>query len=247
MRGGGAGDANGLWEAGEQVTFTLTVDNDGSDPLTGLSATVVPLTPGVVMLDASAEIGDVAAGQSGATLVPHVTALLPHGLLCADEVQFQLDIDADEGSWTSSFEQTVGEVLAGGGTALDENFETGALPAAWTVVDGSADGNTWYADDSGDPAGCGNTDPGAPIAGTWAAVDSDCTGSGVSMDEALVSPLLDLTGAITVTLEFDHWFRRYQEELADVDVRSSLTGGQWVNVARWTACRPATPRTSRST
>ena len=50
------------------------------------------------------------------------------------------------------------------------------------AVDGSGDGYTWYADSSSDPAGCANTDPAAPLAGNWAAADSDCAGSGVAMD-----------------------------------------------------------------
>jgi hypothetical protein len=37
-----------------------------------------------------------------------------------------------------------------------------------------------------------------------------------------------------VTLEFDHYFNQYGSETADVDVRSSNTGGSWVNVGRWT-------------
>jgi hypothetical protein len=36
-------------------------------------------------------------------------------------------------------------------------------------------------------------------------------------------------------LEFDHYFNQNGAELADVDVRSSLTGGSWVNVGRWSA------------
>ena len=132
------------------------------------------------------------------------------------------------------FDQIVGEVVQAGGTVLDESFDAAGIPAGWTIVDGSSDSNTWYADDVSDPGGCANTDPSAPIGGTWAAVDSDCTGSGVAMDEELMTPVLDLSGATTVTLEFDHWFRQYQGEFCDVDVRSSLTVGQWVNVVQWT-------------
>ncbi|MDX1389749.1 MAG: hypothetical protein R3344_11205, partial [Acidobacteriota bacterium] len=42
--------------------------------------------------------------------------------------------------------------------------------------------------------------------------------------------------------EFDHWFRRYQGEICDVDVRSSLTAGQWTNVAQWTGASTPNPR-----
>jgi hypothetical protein len=55
------------------------------------------------------------------------------------------------------------------------------------------------------------------------------------MDESLISAVLDLSGLTAATLEFDHWFRRYGSETADLDVRSTLTGGSWVNVAQWVA------------
>ena len=45
--------------------------------------------------------------------------------------------------------------------------------------------------------------------------------------------MLNLSGATSVTLEFDQFFRWFtgsQNEQGDVDVRSSLTGGAWVNV-----------------
>ncbi len=106
------------------------------------------------------------------------------------------------------------------------------------MVDGQSDGQTWFIDDGTDPLGCANTDPSTPIAGSWAAVDSDCAGSGVAMDESLISPPLDLGSALTVALDFDHYFNRYQTELADVDVRSTLTGGAWVNLARFDADTP---------
>jgi hypothetical protein len=61
------------------------------------------------------------------------------------------------------------------------------------------------------------------------------------MDEALVTPLVDLTGATSASLQFDHWFRRYETEIADLDVRSSATGGAWANVRRWTGTSSPNP------
>jgi len=65
------------------------------------------------------------------------------------------------------------------------------------------------------------------------------------MDEELISPLLDFVGDPVVTLEFDHWFEWLdgrRDEVADVDVRSSLTGGAWVNVARFTGASTTNPQ-----
>jgi len=100
-------------------------------------------------------------------------------------------------------------------------------------MDGSPDGFTWFADTPADPSGCASPDPASPIAGAWAAADSSCTGGGDRMDEQLITPPLDLTTDPIVTLEFDHWFAAEAAEVADVDVRSSATGGQWVNVGRF--------------
>jgi uncharacterized repeat protein (TIGR01451 family) len=232
----GAGNANGYWDAGETVEFGVTVRNDGTDPLSGITAQVTPLTEGVIVIDSMSSYADVAAGESTAS-VSSYSALLPTGLTCGADLSFKVTIDTNEGTWNETFTQVNGEVIPGGdAVAWSEDFEVaGGIPVDWTIVDGLADGNTWYADDSSDPAGCSNTDPNPPLAGVWAAVDSDCTGSGVTMDEELITPLIDLTGHTDVTLQFDHYFNWLGPETGDLDVRSSLTGGLWVTVASWTA------------
>jgi hypothetical protein len=214
----------------------MTLKNDGTGSLTGISTLVTPLSVGVVMIDDTADYADLAAGDTTGSIAPHYTAQLAGDLVCGQEIQFEATISSNEGTWMDSFAQILGEVIPGGPVvAWSEDFESNGIPSDWTIVDGSSDGHTWYADDAGDPAGCANTDPNEPIAGTWAAVDSDCTGSGVLMDEELISPLIDLTGIDAATLEFDHYFNWLGPETADVDIRSSLTSGAWVNVGRWTA------------
>ena len=237
---GGPGNGNGYWENGEEVQFSVAVRNNGTDDLTNVTARVVPLTPGVVMLDDTASFGALAEGTSGSSQAPHFTARLPQGLACGGELLFDLEIDSDQGGWLDGLSETVGEVVLGGGIVLTEDFE-GGIPGSWTIEDGSSDGFTWYADDVSDPAGCGNTDPNPPLAGTWAAVDSDCTGTGVAMDESLISPVMDLSFALTASLDFDHFYQQYGPEFCDVDVRSSLTGGAWVNVAQWTGTDTPNP------
>jgi len=166
-------------------------------------------------------------------------------LVCGQTAEFQVDMASNEGSWPATFQQSIGEVVsARSGVTLSEDFSTG-IPATWTIVDGEAAGSTWYADDATDPGGCASPDPAVPIAGPWAAVDSSCTGGGDWMDEELVSPVLDFVDDPIVTLEFDHWFEwsaARRDEVADVDVRSSLTGGQWVNVARFTGASTTNPQ-----
>jgi uncharacterized repeat protein (TIGR01451 family) len=244
---GSAGLDNGRWEVGEQVEFSVSVKNEGTDPVTGAVAQVTPITPGIVMLDDTATVGNLAPGAEASTQAPHLIAQLPNTLLCGQTVQFQVDVVANQGSWPATFQQMIGEVVAErSGIVLNEDFTSGAVPpAGWTVIDGSMDGSpdglTWYADSAADPAGCGSANPASPIAGTWAAVDSSCTGGGTRMDEQLITPALNLTTDPIVTLEFDHWFAAEAAEIADVDVRSSATGGSWVNVRRWSAASSPNP------
>jgi len=236
---GTAGLGNGRWEAGEQVQFSVTVKNAGTDPLSGVIAHVTPITAGIVMLDDTATVGNVAPGGLSSTLPPHFLARLTETLQCGSMMEFQVDISSNEGSWPGTASQMVGEVIAErSGTVVSESFQSGVVPpAGWTVIDGSMDGSpdgfTWFADTAADPSGCASPDPASPLAATWAAADSSCTGGGDVMNEQLISPALDLTSDPIVTLEFDHWFAANASEVAAVDVRSSHTGGAWVTVAQW--------------
>jgi hypothetical protein len=202
--------------------------------LTGVTATVTSTTPGVVMLDGAASYPDIPKGGVADSLAPHVTAYLPTNLACGAGVAFQVAIAANEGSWTGSFTHGVGSVLAGGGTALDETFAAG-IPATWTIVDGGAGGSagatTWT-----------TANPGArsiapPMVAPVAIVDSDLAGStmGITQDETLITPVMNLAAATAVTLRFDQYFKWFSgnlAEVADVDVRSAATTGAWVNVLR---------------
>lgn len=120
-------------------------------------------------------------------------------------------------------------------TFFSEDFETAGIPSSWLIVDGGNDGKTWFADDASDPQGCGNSDPNPPVAGTWAAIDADCSGFTL-LDEALITPIIDLGAASRAVIAFDHFFRYYAggpNEKGDLDVRSSATGGLWLTMRRW--------------
>src|SRR6185436_16686542 len=74
-----------------------------------------------------------------------------------------------------------------------------------------------------------------PLAAPVAIVDSDNAGPSATQNEELITPVLNLATATSVTLEFDQFFRWTflgANEIADVDVRSSLTGNVFVNVLR---------------
>jgi uncharacterized repeat protein (TIGR01451 family) len=242
---GSTGLGNGLWDVGEHIQFSVMVRNSGTAPMSGVTVQVTSLTGGFVLLDDTASVGDLAPGQTASTRPPHLIGVITSSLQCGDTVDLQVDILSNEGSWSAGSQQPIGEVIAErSGTVLSEGFSSG-IPVSWTIVDGSLDNETWYGDNASDPLLCGSPDPAAPIATGWAAVNSDCAGGGTIMDEELITPVLGLIDAPVVILEFDHWFEwnpQQRPEVGDVDVRSSLTGGIWVNVASFTGASTANPQ-----
>jgi subtilisin-like proprotein convertase family protein len=227
---GGAGNGDGTWDAGERVNFTTTIVNDAPTTLTGVTATITSTTPGVVMLDGTASYPNIPPATTAESLAPHFALQLPASLACGSSLAFQISITSNEASWSGSFTRGVGVVTPSAGTVLDEDF-SGGIPGTWTVVDGGSGGgaaSTWTT------ANPGGRSIAAPMAAPTAIVDSFSAGAAVQNEE-LITPVLNLSIATAVTLQFDQNFRWYsqgQNEVADVDVRSSRTGGVWVNVLR---------------
>ncbi len=102
---------------------------------------------------------------------------------------------------------------------VNETFDSG-MPGDWTVTDGGATTATWEVVDS--YSSSSYTLDGTP----FAFVDSDAAGT-YDMDETLATPVLDVEGYTSLTIEFDHYFNSYQAEIADVDV---WDGTQWINL-----------------
>ncbi len=228
---GGIGDGNATWDAGEDVIFKVTVGNDGTTTLTNVIATVTSSTPGVVMFEGTASYPNIPTATAADSLAPHFTAHLPTSLACGGLVSFQMTVASDQGSWNGSFTQGIGQVLSGNGSALDETFAAG-IPATWTVIDGGTGGGTAATWTTANPGG---RTPESPLVAPFAIVDSDFAGAIPTQDEELITPVMNLITAATVTLQFDQYFNRYSgglAEIADVDVRSSATAGAWVNVLR---------------
>ncbi|MFJ6433990.1 S8 family serine peptidase [Streptomyces sp. NPDC091416] len=112
------------------------------------------------------------------------------------------------------------------GTHAD--FDDGALPAGWSIIDHIHSGGVWAFDD---PFRRGNHTGGD---GKFAMVDSDYYDYEADQDTSLVMPVMDLTGIQEPVIGFDQDYNNYQSELADVDL--SLDGGTtWTNVLRQTA------------
>ena len=110
---------------------------------------------------------------------------------------------------------------------LQENFNTG-IPAAWTVVNGGSSTATW----TGTVGGYN----GASLDGTeFAFVNSDAAGNfpPVWVSESLVGPASNTTGAPTLLLEYDHYFKGLgQTDSGHVEV---WNGSAWVGIAHYGA------------
>ncbi len=101
---------------------------------------------------------------------------------------------------------------------ISENFDGGAIPATWSVVDNTGNGGWDVVADYN-----GNTLDGTP----FAFIDSDGAGS-VDLDTELISPEVDASTANTLFLSFDQYFNAYATTVkGDVDV---FDGTNWVNV-----------------
>ena len=236
--GGGAGNGDGYWDDGEEAQLGVTLRNSGTLPLSGISATLVPLTPGVTLQDDTASYPDLAPGATAVSQSPHFRATLPLGFSCGSAIDFQVNIATAQGNFSDTARFNSGRSVIP--TVLLESF-SGGIPPAWTVVDGgtgTGPAATWTTANPGARAFV------APISDPVAVVDSDAAAGSGTQDEELITPILDLSAAVTVTLEFDQFFFWYDagaDEKGDVDVRSSRTGGGWVNVFRNQGASSAEP------
>ncbi len=185
----------------------------------------VPIT----LLDATSTFGDLNAGASGNGTPIRFT--VGAGQSCDGEVVLDLvSITANEGAFSGEpayASKEIGEVPTS--TLLSEGFDSG-IPMTWAVDHqgtGVGEGSTWTTDDPGQR----DLFPSA-----FAIVDSEFLGPGLTMDESLITPIIDTTGFSNLTLKFDHqfrWFNGEMDEKADVEVRSSATSGAWTQVVRF--------------
>jgi len=110
---------------------------------------------------------------------------------------------------------------------LFERFNTGGLPAGWSIDDNVGNGQVWTFDDPGHHGNLTGGDDG------FANVDSDHYGPGGSQDTSLVSPVIDLSAYATPFISFNNDYFNLGDT-ADVDL--SIDGGStWSNVWRKTS------------
>jgi V8-like Glu-specific endopeptidase len=184
----------------------------------------------VRLKNADVDFGDVAAGEVG-TAAQWVEMTVGRDVTCGGNVVLDMvEISADNGG---PFDDQPGFLVQQIGKAPQEvvfsdDFSAGL--EAWTVIHGgtgSGPAATWTTTNPGDRS--------LSLTAPFAIADSDELGSGYNMDEELISPEVDLGDYVEATVQFKHDFHYYSgsgDEIADVDVRSSVTSG-WVNVKRF--------------
>ncbi|HPR62775.1 MAG TPA: proprotein convertase P-domain-containing protein [Thermoanaerobaculia bacterium] len=229
---GGPGDDDTIWDAGEQVQFSMTIYSDGTDPITGVSATITPLTPGVTMVDDTAAYNNLPTDTTGVSQSPHFIVQLPDSLSCGDVVDFQVEINTNEGTWTDTFSQGIGQTIPGGFSLLSENFEGvwgpygNNPPAGWTIEDHGSqtpavwDNNDWHNYAKG---------------GAYGAVARVYYSPTETQNEYLITPAFDIPwDATTVSLQFDHYYQDWDtQDFGYVDYSSDQTS--WTTLVTYSA------------
>ncbi|MPZ53367.1 MAG: S8 family serine peptidase, partial [Acidimicrobiia bacterium] len=84
---------------------------------------------------------------------------------------------------------------------LSETFDDETLPEGWTVIDHVGNGEQWAFDN---PGGRDNMSGGE---GGFAILDRSFYGSGTTQNSDLVTPMLDMSDAVSPKLAFNHDFR----------------------------------------
>lgn len=117
------------------------------------------------------------------------------------------------------------KTLCSGSVALPltEDFNTASLPGCWSNNDNNGNGQIWQ---------FGTFTNG--LSGIHAYLDSDGYGEGNSQNADLITPTINLNGANSVTISFNHFFEFFDAEAATLSY-STDNGGTWIQLDKWTA------------
>ncbi|MEJ5166725.1 MAG: proprotein convertase P-domain-containing protein, partial [Thermoanaerobaculia bacterium] len=164
--GTGSGNNNGIIDAGEDILLQITLHNNGTAGTTGIYATISTSTPGITITDNYATFPNISAGGTGTSISNHFSFRVGTSVSCGTQINFTININSNEGSWTDTFSLTVGQWT--GGTPINlwsESFDgTTFPPAGWSQIDVSGTSGNWArATGTVHPSG-GGTHSGAGLA-----------------------------------------------------------------------------------
>ena len=235
--GTGNGNDNDIIDPGEFVELPIKLYNDGDCDLTSIYATLSTSTDGITMVTANSSFPNIDKdGES--TSLSNFSFDVNVNKICGDSIDFNLHISSSEkpSGWDVPLTLNIGDEPPETITLIDEDFNFG-MPSSWEIVDGGnnddADPSVWTWTDQNPCSGGTNTfrhiDP--PVSEPFMIVDSDCAGPDAILDEQLKLPVLDFSMAESAFLGFDQSFAMISEtEVCYVDVISSLTDNQWLNI-----------------
>ena len=184
--GGGAGNANGVIDAGETITLDPSLKNMGTSALAGLSGTLSTTTSGITITTATAAYPSIAGGATAPSNAPHFVFTVGTGVACGTTLTFNLHVTAPSGGpWDIPITLAAGTSNAGGlQTVLSQDFKSAkppALPTGWTTQ--TVSGAAWQAD----RLGCANNSLRYP--GTTKAADSWVFTPGVNLKAGVMYTL----------------------------------------------------------
>lgn len=143
--GGGAGNGDGVLDAGEDATLRVTLRNIGSAAATGVTATIGSTFSGVTIDDGTAAFTDVPGAGTGQSLDPHFRIRVGPEVPCGTAIPFTLHMTSAQGSWDDTFTVPVGDATpATPQTLLSEGFDGATFPpAGWNQVDTAGSTGNW--------------------------------------------------------------------------------------------------------
>jgi hypothetical protein len=112
---------------------------------------------------------------------------------------------------------------------FNEGFATTSQPNCWSQVDNWGEGQVWQ---FGVITGYGANNP--VLTGNYAFLNSDGYGQDYTQDADLISPMMDLTGYVTVNLSFKHFYRSLSTSAATL-FYSVNNGASWNIIHTFTA------------
>jgi hypothetical protein len=107
-----AGDADGIAEPGETVALRVSLANERWDTATGVTATLMSLTPGVqVLITGSTTFPDVPGAGTAESNPPHYSVQVDPAVTCGTRAHFVLSIECDQGTFSDNCCFDIGDAV----------------------------------------------------------------------------------------------------------------------------------------
>jgi len=105
-----SGLENGVWDPGETIQVAVTAGTSAA--LTNVTGTLTSATPGIAIVDGTADWPDLTVGVPATSLDPHFTIALAGSLPCGTIIDLELRLTGDSATTLpASLNQTLGAVL----------------------------------------------------------------------------------------------------------------------------------------